>query len=175
VRTASTSPDPSAAIREAIRDVDPEVAVYDVKSMSEHLDSGSAFLPFRLAALLAGMFGVLGMLLATIGLYGIVAFYAGRRTHEIGVRMALGARAADVVRDVLTHGVRMVLAGSVIGVILAFAVAQLLRTLLVGVSPFDPVTYGVVAISLLVVALLASWIPARRATAVNPMVALRSE
>jgi predicted permease len=175
VRTASTSPDPPAAIRQAIRDVDPEVAVYDVKSMSEHLDSGSAFLPFRLGALLAGMFGVLGMLLATIGLYGIVAFYAGRRTHEIGVRMALGARAADVLRDVLAHGARMVLAGSVIGVILASAVAQLLRTLLVGVSPFDPLTYGVVAISLLAVALLASWIPARRATMVDPIVALRSE
>jgi putative ABC transport system permease protein len=162
-------------VRQAIREVEPDVAVYDVRPMSVHLDNGSAFFVFRVGALITSLFGGMGVLLASIGLYGMIAYHVSLRTQEIGVRMALGARPADIIRDVLVRGGRLALIGIVIGVVLARGLAQLLRTLLVDVSPFDPLTYAAVALLLVTICLVASFLPARRATVVDPLVALRAE
>jgi putative ABC transport system permease protein len=151
------------------------VPVHDVRSMLEHLDNGNAFFPFRLAAFMTTLFGGMGVLLAAIGLYGMIAYHVGQRTQEIGVRMALGARAADIIRDVLAQGSRFAVIGIGIGIVLAGGLAQLLKGLLLGVSPFDPVTYAVVAGLLVAICLLASFVPAHRATTVDPLIALRAE
>jgi putative ABC transport system permease protein len=113
--------------------------------------------------------------LASIGLYGMIAYHVSQRTQEIGLRMALGARAADIIRGVLAQGGRFALVGIAIGIVLAAVVARLLKGLLLGVSPFDPLTYGTVAGLLVAICLLASFVPARRATSVDPLVALRTE
>jgi ABC-type antimicrobial peptide transport system permease subunit len=175
VRASSSSSGLAAAVREAIRRVDPDVALYDVRPMSVHLDNGSAFFIFRVGAFITSVFGGMGMLLASIGLYGVIAYHVSQRTNEIGVRMALGARKVDIIRDVLLRGGRYALIGTAIGVLLAGALAQMLRTLLVGVGPFDPLTYTGAVILLLAVTLLASFVPARSATALNPLAALRSD
>jgi predicted permease len=163
------------AVRQAIQQVDPDVAVYDVRSMVEHLDQGSAFFVFRIGAFMTGLFGGMGLLLAAIGLYGMIAYHVGQRTQEIGVRMALRAGAADIIRDVLAQGGRFAVIGIAIGIVLAAGLARLLKGLLLGVSPFDPFTYAAVAGLLVAICLIASFVPARRATTVDPLVALRAE
>jgi putative ABC transport system permease protein len=173
IRTDGAPADIAAAMRKVMQDIDPDVAVYDVRSMATHLDNGSAFLPFRLGAFMTSLFGGMGILLVSIGLYGMIAYHVGQRTQEIGVRMALGARRADIIRDVLSHGSRFALIGIGIGMVLAAGLAHMLKGLLVGVSPFDPVTYAAVAGLLVTMCLLASYVPARRATSVDPLVALR--
>jgi predicted permease len=175
VRTDRAAADIGPAMRAAMQETDPDVAVYDVRSMATHLDNGSAFMPFRLAAFMTSLFGGMGMLLAAIGLYGTIAYHVGQRTQEIGVRMALGATATTVIRDVLAQGGRLAIVGIAIGFVLAVGLAQLLKGLLVGVSPFDPVTYAAVAGVLVAICLLASFVPARRATSVDPLIALRAE
>jgi len=115
------------------------------------------------------------VLLASIGLYGVIAYHVSQRTQEIGVRIALGARRADIVRDVLARGGRFAIAGVTIGLVLAAALARSLQGLLLDVSPFDPFTYTAVACVLFAVCLVASFVPARRATTVDPLVALRAE
>ena len=124
---------------------------------------------------MTSLFGSMGVLLASIGLYGMIAYHVGQRTQEIGVRMALGARAADIIRDVLVQGGRFALIGIAVGILLAAGLAQLLKGLLLGISPFDPITYAAVAALLVAICLVASFVPARRATAVDPLVALRAE
>jgi predicted permease len=175
IRTSGSPIDLSRAVRQALAEADPEVAVYDVRPMTEHLDNGNAFFPFRLAAFMTALFGSMGVLLASIGLYGMIAYHVGQKTQEIGVRMALGARTGDIVRDVLAQGGRFALFGIVIGVVLAAGVAHLLKGLLLGVSPFDPLTYAAVTGLLVTICLVASFVPARRATTVDPLVALRAE
>jgi predicted permease len=175
IRTSGSPIDLSRAVRQALAEADPEVAVYDVRPMTEHLDNGNAFFPFRLAAFMTALFGSMGVLLASIGLYGMIAYHVGQKTQEIGVRMALGARTGDIVRDVLAQGGRFALFGIVIGVVLAAGVAHLLKGLLLGVSPFDPLTYAAVTGLLVAICLVASFVPARRATTVDPLVALRAE
>jgi putative ABC transport system permease protein len=159
-----------------IQAIDPDVSVYDVRSMATHLDNGSAFMPYRLAAFMTTVFGGMGMLLASIGLYGMIAYHVGQRTQEIGVRMAMGATASAVIRDVLARGARVALVGIGIGIVLAAGFAQLLKgRLLVGVSPFDPMTYAAVVGLLIATCLIASFVPARRATTVDPLIALRAD
>jgi putative ABC transport system permease protein len=175
IRTSRTLSDVGQDIRQAFRTVDPDVAIYDVRAMTTHLDNGSAFFPFRLAAFMTSLFGGMGILLASIGLYGMVAYQVGQRAQEFGVRMALGAVAADIIRDVLSQGGRFAAVGIGVGLVLSAGVAQLVRGLLIGVSPFDPVTYLLVSGFLTAVCLLASFIPARRATAVNPLATLRAD
>jgi len=175
IRTSRTLADVGPDVRHAFSTVDPDVAIYDVRAMTTHLDNGSAFFPFRLAAFMTSLFGGMGILLASIGLYGMVAYQVGQRAREFGVRMALGAVATDIIRDVLWQGGRFAAIGIVVGLVLSAGVAQLLRGLLVGVSPFDPVTYVLVSVFLTAVCLLASVIPARRATTVNPLATLRAE
>jgi predicted permease len=175
IRTARPASDIGPAMRTVMQEIDPDVAVYDVRSMATHLDNGSAFMPFRLGAFMTTLFGGMGMLLASIGLYGMISYHVGQRTQEIGVRMALGARAGDIVRDVLAQGSRFAVLGIAIGIVLAAGVAQLVKGLLLGISPFDPITYAAVAGLLIALCLIASFVPARRATAVDPLIALRAE
>jgi predicted permease len=175
VRTTSAPSEMALAVRQAIVGTDPDVAPYDIRTMRDHLDAGNAFFAFRLGAWVTSLFGGMGILLASIGLYGMIAFQVGQRTQEIGVRMALGARATDIIRDVVMRGARLTIVGILIGVVLAGAIAQLLRTFLLDVSPFDPITYGAVACLLLLISLLASFVPARQATAVDPLIALRAD
>ncbi len=175
IRSSGSPIELARAVRQAIAHADPEVPVYDVRSMLEHLDNGSAFFPFRLAAFMTGLFGGMGVLLAAIGLYGMIAYHVGQRTQEIGVRMALGARAADIIRDVLTQGGRFAVIGIAVGIVLAAGLAQMLKELLLGVSPFDPITYAAVAGLLVAICLVASFVPARRATTIDPLIALRAE
>jgi predicted permease len=176
IRTGRAPGDIGPAVRRVIQAIDPDVSVYDVRSMATHLDNGSAFMPYRLAAFMTTVFGGMGMLLASIGLYGMIAYHVGQRTQEIGVRMAMGATASAVIRDVLARGARVALVGIGIGIVLAAGFAQLLKgRLLVGVSPFDPMTYAAVVGLLIATCLIASFVPARRATTVDPLIALRAD
>jgi predicted permease len=175
IRTSGSPSALASAVRQAIAQADPEVPVYDVRPMIEHLDNGNAFFPFRLAAFMTSLFGGMGVLLASIGLYGMIAYHVGQRTQEIGLRMALGARAEDIIRGVLAQGGRFALTGIGVGLVLAGLLAQLLEGLLLDVSPFDPVTYATVAALLVTICVVASFVPARRATAVDPLVALRAD
>jgi putative ABC transport system permease protein len=130
---------------------------------------------FRVGAELVAAMGAIGLILAVVGIYGIVSFSAAQRTREIGIRMALGGSARDVIRLILKQGVRMVIAGLFVGLLAAWGLTRVMASLLVGVSPSDPLTYATVALLLTAVALVACWIPARRATRVDPGVALRYE
>ena len=168
-------PELTLGVRRIVRDVNPDVAIYDVRSMIEHLDSGTAFFPFRVGALISSVFGAVGLLMASIALYGMVAYYVGQRTQEFGIRMALGARRSDIIGDVMVRGGRFALLGIGAGIALAAALAHMLRTLLVGVNPFDPITHASVAGLLVGICLLASFVPAWRATIRDPLLALRSD
>ncbi|MFZ0334921.1 MAG: FtsX-like permease family protein, partial [Candidatus Acidiferrales bacterium] len=129
----------------------------------------------RLSMILLGAFAALALALASVGIYGVISYLVGQRTHEIGVRMALGAQQSDVLRLILGEGGRMALVGVVIGVAAALGLTRLMKGMLFGVSASDPLTFMGVAIVLIVVALAACYIPARRAMRVDPMVALRYE
>ena len=129
----------------------------------------------RFSTLLLGAFACVALLLATLGTYGVVAHSVARRTQEIGIRMALGARPVDVLRMVLGQGARLALLGAALGVVCALALTRLMGSLLFDVSPTDPLTFLVTALALPAVAVFATFIPARRATRVDPMIALRCE
>jgi len=176
VRSTRAPGDMVGEVRRTLRDVDPAVFVYDVRTMDEHLVSeGGGFLAFELGATVTAVFGAAGVLLAAIGLYGMIAGRVSQRTQEFGVRIALGAGRADILRDVLGRGVRLASIGIAGGAVLAALVARGLRTLLFDVSPFDPLTYATVALFLIAVSVVASFVPARRATKVDPIIALRAE
>ncbi len=171
-----TSGDPSLlapTIRAAVLAFDPLVPPPTVTTLREA--TSSALLPQRVAALVTVVLGGVGLLLAAVGLYGIVAFSVGQRTREIGVRLALGAGRGEVLRLVVGQGMRPVAAGLAVGVLLAAGTTRLLASYLFGVSPLDAVTYGGVGIILVTVALTASYLPARRAAATDPVRALRAE
>jgi putative ABC transport system permease protein len=134
-----------------------------------------SFWQFRLFGWMFSTFGVIALVLASIGVYGVLSYSVSQRTQEIGVRMALGAARPDVLRLILGQGLRLAAVGVGVGLLGAFGTTRFLRTVLYNVTPTDPVSFGAVAIFLTLVALVASYVPARRAMAVDPLVALRNE
>ena len=173
VRTAM---DPEAligAVRRLAARVDPAVPLFNMRTQTQQIDRLLA--QERLVARLSGFFGLLALVLACIGLYGLLSYEVSRRTREIGVRMALGARPGDVMRLVVGQGIVLALAGAAVGIGVALGITRYLASLLYDVHADDPVTMGAVAVLLVLVALAACYIPARRATRVDPMVALRYE
>ena len=171
-----TAGDPLAvtdAVRTAVAAMSSEVPVYDLMTMEQRMANSISRTEFNALLLIA--FGVLAMVLAAVGLYGVVAYSVTQRTREIGIRMALGARAADVLGLIVRQGMHLVLAGSLVGLAGALALTRLMRGLLFGVSATDPLTFAVIPVLLAGVAFLACYLPARRAAKVDPMVALRCE
>lgn len=153
--------------------MDPDVALKTPVRLQDLV--GTSLLPLRIAAELGGTFGLIGLLLAALGIYGVLAYQVTRRTREIAVRRALGATSSRVVGDVVRHGLFLAITGCVVGVVVGAGVARAVRSFLFGVHPLDPVTFVVVPALLFAVTLLASWLPARRTTAVEPSDALKSE
>jgi predicted permease len=174
VRTAG---DPAAmipTIERVVHDLAPDLPVFDVKTMTQALNTLNGAMVFQLGAALAAAMGALGLVLSVVGVYGVISYSATQRTQEIGVRMALGARPADILWMVLRQGSLIVAAGLALGLGCSFLAGRLVRNFLV-VSPSDPLTYAVVSSVLALVALVACYIPARRSTGVDPLVALRQE
>jgi predicted permease len=161
------------AIRAEAARLDPSLPLYDVKTFEEHM--GVSLFPARVAASLLGGFGMLALLLAAMGVYGVVSYSVAQRTREIGIRLALGARARDVLRLVAGRGMALVAAGMAAGLAVALLLTRFMEGLLYGVSATDALTFAAVVLTLGAVALLACLVPARRATKVDPMVALRHE
>jgi putative ABC transport system permease protein len=162
------------AIRAEMATVDAEMTPVSVLKMTDLISRQGLFLP-RIVTMLGGAFGFIAMSLAAIGLYGLVSFMVARRTQEIGIRMTLGAQRGEVLRMVLANGLFLAVVGLVVGVGVALLATPLMRATLVGVSPWDPATFVAVCVVLLTATAVASWIPASRATHVDPMVALRHE
>jgi predicted permease len=174
VRTSVPPENLELQIASTIRELAPGLPV-TVKTMNQDLQGLNGYMFFRLGAQLSGTMGLLGLILAVVGVYSVVSYAAAQRTHEIGIRMALGAESRDVLKMVLSRSLVMIALGVAVGLLLSFAGARAIASLLVGVSPSDPVTFGGVMLLLLGVALLACLIPAYRATRVDPLVALRYE
>ncbi|HEX5438076.1 MAG TPA: ABC transporter permease [Gemmatimonadaceae bacterium] len=173
VRTRIPAAQVIQQIRGQVRALDPNVAVAYAEPLTDVIDR--ALFPQRVAARLIGIFGFVGLLLAAIGIYGVLAYHVAQRTREFGIRLALGARGGDVVRSVMRRGALLIVMGIAVGLLAAAAVTRLVSGLLYGISPLDPVTFVVAPLVLIVVALVACWIPARRATRVDPVSALRAE
>jgi predicted permease len=163
----------ATAVRNAVAAIDPEQPVSDISTMDERLAASVA--PRRFNLLLLASFALLAMLLASVGIYGVVSYAAVQRTHEVGVRMALGAQRRDVLRLIVVQGMVLLLTGIGVGLVGAFLLTRFLAALLYGVRPTDSATFAAVSLLLAVVAIVACYIPARRATKVDPMVALRYE
>lgn len=161
------------AVRSSLLAGDPDLAIYSAETLGEHL--AMTLLPQRVAAIVLGSFGGVALLLAAMGVYGVVAFSVSQRVREIGVRVALGAARRDVIRLMVVNGMRPVAIGVGLGMVAALAVTRLLKSFLTGVSPTDPVTFAAVILAFLSVALWAAFLPARRAARIDPLVALRTE
>jgi predicted permease len=162
-------------VRDQIQQLDGSLPVFDVNTMEAHVECGKPLLPARLGAMLVGAFGMLGLVLATVGVYGVVSYSVSQRTHEIGIRSALGAQRRNVLGMVLKQGMTMALIGTAIGIVLAFLLFRGLHSVLYGVASTDLVTLAAVSSLLLAIAFVASYIPALRATQVDPVVALREQ
>jgi predicted permease len=162
-------------VRDQIQQLDASLPVFDVNTMEAHVEYGKPLLPARLGAMLVGAFGMLGLVLATVGVYGVVSYSVSQRTQEIGIRSALGAQRWNVLGMVLKQGMKMALIGTAIGIVLAFLLFRGLHSVLYGVASTDLVTLAAVSTLLLAIAFVASYIPALRATQVDPVVALREQ
>jgi predicted permease len=160
-------------VQRAVREVDPDQPVVNLRSMSQVVSESIA--PERFVTFLLGIFGGLALILTAIGIYGVISYSVTQRTHEVGVRMALGATRGIVLKMIVRQGLRLTLIGTAIGLLGALGLTRVLKSMLFGVTPTDPVAFVAVSILLAAVALLASYIPARRATMVDPMDALRNE
>jgi ABC-type antimicrobial peptide transport system permease subunit len=161
-------------VNQQVQKLDPWLVVY-AEPLDGLMTSTPNFVLSRLAAIFATLIGGLGLLLACVGIYGAVSYAVVRRTREMGIRMALGARRADVLRMVLTDSSRPVLAGLCIGVLLAAAASRVLRALLIGLSTLDPLSFAGISALFFLIALFAAYFPTRRATRIDPMVALRCD
>jgi hypothetical protein len=173
LRTAENPLGVVSAVRDVVRHAGSDMPISDIKTESKQIDD--LLYQERLIARLSSLFAILALLLACIGLFGLLSYEVTRRTQEIGIRMALGAQAGDVLRNVIGHGIALAAIGAVIGTAASFAVTRYLGTLLFNVKLADPITLIGVTSLLLVVALVACYVPARRATRVDPLVALRYE
>jgi len=164
------------SVREAIRALDADLPIYSIVTLDEHMASSAfALMPLRMGATMAGIQGAIGLLLAILGLYAVVSYGVTSRTREIGVRIALGATSKNVLQLVAREGLRLTMIGVIIGVVLAIGVSFGLSHVVFGVRAVDPVAFPVVIIVLFATAAVACWFPARRATKVDPMTALRAE
>ena len=161
------------SIRDVVQAQNQQNVIADAQTMNEVIAESLA--QRRFAMIVLGAFAAAALLLASLGIYGVISYLVGQRTHEIGIRVALGASRRQIMSLVLGHGMKMTLAGVALGLVAAFGLTRLMRTLLYGVGATDPVTFAIIAVLLMLVALLACYIPARRATKVDPLVALRNE
>ena len=173
VRTSGNPTEVAAAVRRQVQALDPNLPAFNVMSLADNMDI--SLLPARFGAVLLGVFAFLALLIASIGIYGVMSYGVSERTHEMGIRMALGARSRDVLRLVISQGMWVALIGVVIGAGLALALTRVVKSYLYDVSVTDPLTFGGIALLLMGVALLACYVPARRATKVDPLEALRYE
>jgi putative ABC transport system permease protein len=174
VRTSTSDPASLApALRGVVRDMDKDQPLYEVRTMGALVSRSVARQRFSMT--LIGVFAALALALAAVGIFSVMSFLVAQRTHEIGIRMALGAQGSDILRMIVGHGMTLTLVGVGLGLAGAYALTRLMSSLLFGVSATDPVTFGVVAALLAAVALLACYVPARRATKVDPMIALRHD
>jgi ABC-type antimicrobial peptide transport system permease subunit len=163
----------AGSIRDAIHAFNSKAVIYDSDTM-EHIISRS-LAARRFAMILLAVFAAVALLLSTIGIYGVISYVTGQRTHEIGIRLALGATRSDILKIVLIHGICLALTGALVGLVLSAGLTRLMSKILYGVSATDPLTFALVAAVLTLVALAACYIPARRAMCVDPMIALRYE
>jgi putative ABC transport system permease protein len=173
VQTAGDPRAMMATVRRTLIALSKSVRIYALNTVSHHVDQ--SYWQTRWITSLFVVSGLLSLLLASVGLHGVISYWVNLQTHDIGVRMALGAEKHDVLRMVIAQGLRLVLIGVIVGVAGALAVTRFLVSLLYGVKPTDPLTFGAVVLILIAVALVACYIPARRAARVDPMVALRFE
>jgi predicted permease len=161
------------ALRSELAALDPSMPLANVRTLNNYL--GTSLLPARLVGGVLGVFGLLGLILAAVGMYGVMAYSVTQRTREIGIRMAIGAASAQVISMVMRQGMSLVIVGSLVGLAGAVGASQLVRGLLIGGAAIDLVSFAVVPLVLIAVAMLAVWVPARRASSVNPVTALRTE
>jgi putative ABC transport system permease protein len=171
LRTSGEPGSVASAARRAIRDVAADLPVYDVRTLADRVADATA--QTRFSALLLTLFAASALLLSAVGIYGVIAFAVAQRTREIGIRVALGADGGAVLRLVIGQGAALTAAGLAVGLIAALAATRVLHALLFDVAPSDPMTFGAVVMLLAVAALVASWIPARRAARLQPSAALR--
>jgi putative ABC transport system permease protein len=174
VETATDPTSVARSMRAVIAALDPSLPVFDVRTMDDHLRNGQAMLFTRLGSAFATVFGLLALVLATIGVYGVVSYSVAQRTREIGVRMALGARPPVILRLVVGQGMRLGWIGLGVGLVLSVATLGVVSSVLYGVGPRDPIVLGSVVVLLMVVVVIASLVPARRAMRIDPMTSLRS-
>ena len=160
-------------LRQEVQALDPNLPVYSIRAMESVISESIATPRFR--TFLLGVFVAVALILAMVGIYGVMSYSITQRTHEIGIRLALGAQTSDVLKLVVGHSMALAFVGVVIGLAASFALTQVMSQLLFGIKPTDPLTFSVIALLLISVALLACCIPAQRATKVDPMVALRYE
>jgi len=173
VRSSLSASSVAAGIRQAVRSIDKNLPVTDIESLNDAL--GQSISQERFRTFLLGSFSAIALVLAAVGIFGVISYSASQRTHEIGIRIALGAGRRDVLRLILGQGTKLALSGLGIGVVAAVLLMRLMSSLLYSISATDPVTFASVTVILLSVALIACYIPARRAMRVDPMVALRHE
>ncbi|MEP6692573.1 MAG: FtsX-like permease family protein, partial [Gemmatimonadaceae bacterium] len=173
IRTIGEPTSVMPAVRDVMRSLDPSLALYNVQAMRERVRASTSRTAFTMLLLVIA--AAIALVLGAVGIYGVVSYMVSLRTREIGIRMALGAQTGEVGRMVASEGITLAVIGAVVGLAAAVIVTRSLRALLYDVSPTDPLTLGSVAVVLIVVAALASWLPARRASKVDPLYALRAE
>ena len=176
VRTGMDPMQITASVKQIVAQLDPDLPVYNIRTLDQQIASSPmGMAPMRMGTIIAGGQGIIALFLATLGLYGLISHSVKRRTHEMGIRMALGAKPGNVLRILIGQGLRLVLIGLVLGLVAAFAATRALSGVLYGVQPTDLLTFSAVALLLAGVAFMASYLPARRAASIEPMQALRSE